>query len=529
MRPKMVLLFILLVLAPLATLVWLGARVTRAEHEIIGAQFQTLLISKLHDVDQSITALLTERERYFARLTELPTYDTEALRKIARIDPLVSQVFVLDSAGKVVHPPPTEVLNDSEREFLKRAGHFLSDQQLLFRRDSSEASLQSSPPSRGWYVWFWENGVNLIFWRRTASGHTVGVELERARWVGDVISRLPLTTTGDAGQTDTIALLDSNNAVLYEWGRYEPHDKEKPRAELALSPPLNSWHLRYYSAADPEAVLQAEGFFKLGTLLAVLTLALLLAAVYFYREFSREVRMATQRVSFVNQVSHELKTPLTNIRMYAELLEDQLPAQTEDDTPARGYLNIIVSESQRLSRLIANVLTLARQQKKTLSVHLKAGNVDETIAAAIEQFKPALEARGVKIQVVANAAQSVQVDADALSQILGNLFSNVEKYAAGGGFLEVVSQQQDGKTSITVSDRGPGIADDQRARIFEPFYRGSDKLNEGVSGTGIGLTIARELARLHGGDLTLEPTPAGATFLVILATPPVTSIEGARQ
>jgi signal transduction histidine kinase len=138
----------------------------------------------------------------------------------------------------------------------------------------------------------------------------------------------------------------------------------------------------------------------------------------------------------------------------------------------------------------------------------------------LEHFSAPLESRGVKTVFHAGAAAAVQFDRDAVEQILGNLFSNVEKYAASGGSLEITSRQDGQMTSITVRDRGPGIPRGQEQRVFEPFQRLSNKLTDGVTGTGIGLTIARDLARRHGGDLVVVPTEGGACLQLDLRTPP---------
>jgi len=260
--------------------------------------------------------------------------------------------------------------------------------------------------------------------------------------------------------------------------------------------------------------------FNLAAGMAALVLALIGLASYFYRESTREMREAAERVSFVNQVSHELKTPLTNIRMYAELLEQSLP---DDNSKATQQLGVIVSESQRLSRLIGNVLTFARKQNDKLALHPTAGNVDQCIQFVLDHFKATFESKGVKTVFTRGAGAKVQFDRDALEQILGNLFSNVEKYAAGGGLLEVASRQEGSTTSIVISDRGPGIPRGQEEKIFEPFHRLSNKLSDGVTGTGIGLTIARELARKHGGDLKAVASDTGARFELQLQAPPSTS------
>ena len=250
--------------------------------------------------------------------------------------------------------------------------------------------------------------------------------------------------------------------------------------------------------------------------LAVLAATVIGLTYYFYREQAREMREAAQRVSFVNQVSHELKTPLTNIRMYAELLEQDLE---DRDEQADGHLGVIVGESQRLSRLIGNVLTFGRKERGALTLHREPGVVDDVLRAVLGHFGAALDSQSIQVSFRPSAGRVVSLDPDVVEQIVGNLIGNVEKYAAGGGRLELISRQDGDSVEIVVADDGPGLPPRERRRIFEPFYRVSSALTAGVAGTGIGLTISRELARLHGGDLRLEPSERGARFLVTLRCP----------
>jgi signal transduction histidine kinase len=249
--------------------------------------------------------------------------------------------------------------------------------------------------------------------------------------------------------------------------------------------------------------------------------ALLLAggAIYLWRESTREAREASRRVSFVNHVSHELKTPLTNIRLYAELLEQSLGADAEGGHAEK--VAVIVDESRRLSRLIHNVLTFARRDRGSLAVTLHPGVVDDVVRSVIEDFRPRLDQKGIAVELFLSAGKRVLMDPDALEQILGNLVGNAEKYASAGGYLGLDTGHVAARTRITVRDRGPGVPVPQRERVFEPFYRSSDRLTDGVAGTGIGLTIARDLARLHGGDLRVEQPEqgSGALFVLELETP----------
>jgi signal transduction histidine kinase len=365
----------------------------------------------------------------------------------------------------------------------------------------------------------------LIFWRRLPTGHIVGAELDRARWIADLIAELPQTPQAETPAAQSrIQLVDSHDDTIYQWGAFEPPRGAAPLAEQPVSAPLSAWRFKFFVAEERFTALAGRSaYFNLIAGLSAIGVVLLMLAGFFYRESSRELREAATRVNFVNQVSHELKTPLTNIRMYAELLAEQLPdGETDDDADAQRRLSIIISESGRLSRLIGNVLTFAQQQRRQIELNLRPGRIDDTIHAVIQQFQPMLQSQGVVPTFVAGAGAVVNFDADAVEQILVNLFNNVEKYATQGKRLDIASRQEGERTTILVSDAGPGVPPAERDRIFQPFYRISNRL-EGPAGAGIGLSIARGLARLHEGDLRLVDSAAGATFEVNLRTPLPTS------
>jgi len=333
--------------------------------------------------------------------------------------------------------------------------------------------------------------------------------------MAEVIAKLPTDTSAGSGG---IVLTDASARPLYQWGDLEPDADAIPDASIALFAPLSMWHLNHYGPAAVTGKLSTGSVLSLVSGIIAAAVALLALAVYFYRENSREMRVAAEKVTFVNQVSHELKTPLTNIRMYAELAEEKIPE--EDDQGARRCLGIVVNESQRLSRLIANVLTFAKPKAQQPN---PTPNVpDELVRETLDHFRPALAAQHIEVGFQPGAADRVRIDADILEQILGNLLSNVEKYAAAGKSLKISTSQQGGETAISVADDGPGIPKGQREKIFKPFHRLSNKLSDGVSGTGIGLTIARDLARKHGGDLKLTETKNsdGCHFTLTLKTPP---------
>ena len=516
MRARYLIVLGLLAILPLGLLTWMGVRVARQEEAREGARARRLLGEQLALVAEVIDGFVDERARDLRRRVDETPLETDALRRLARRDPWLQQVLLQRSDGLVLHPPGAGQRSAAEARFLQRVDHVVEDRLLLHGASTIEDATAGlgGGGDTGWHTFHWEDGLTLLLWRRLEDGRVVALELNRARFLADLIVRLP-TERNPAGGRQRVRLLDVDDRVLHQWGDHRPMKGEEALARVALRPPLRSWRLELTSGdVDPAGTGMA--WWLLGAGLAAVAVVLAGLMLFLWRELARDLREARQRVTFVNQVSHELKTPLTSIRMYAELLEDVLP---EDDEQAARYLAVISSESQRLSRLIHNVLTFARRQRGAYELHVADGVVDDVIRRTVEPFRPRLEPKGVAIELGLAAGARVRIDADALEQIVANLVGNVEKYALKGGLLELTSSQEGRRTIIKVSDRGPGIPADQREAIFRPFHRVSSRLSDGVAGTGIGLSIARDLARLHGGDLVTLTADEGARFQVTLDTP----------
>jgi signal transduction histidine kinase len=526
LKPKLTIVLALIVITPLAIVGWLGVRIVRSDQAVVEHGFRELIFGQLRAVDGGLArALESYRDAVIGEMTPLAT-DRDTLRRRGRESPYVLQYFVTDADGRFVFPPVGRPLDltAAERRALERTrqvwdGGALAGVPGETEGGSSLVQSGSDPPSTGWHAWYWGNGLQLLLWARDGARLHVA-EINRARLVADLVGSLP-ETDGLSPELarGRIRFVDAAGRLMYEWGAFEPGDDAAPVARLALKQPLGAWSLEYFAAEDVFGSSVAGGLvLNLVAGLAVLAAAIIGLTYYFYREQSREMREAAQRVSFVNQVSHELKTPLTNIRMYAELLEQDLG---DRDEQVERHLGVIVGESQRLSRLIGNVLTFGRKQRGALKLHRESGAVDDVLRAVLDHFGPALETRDIQVSFQPFAGRAVSLDPDAVEQIVGNLISNVEKYGACGKRLELISRQTGDTVEIVVADHGPGLPSREHRRIFEPFYRVSNPLTEGVGGTGIGLAISRDLARLHGGDLRLEPSERGARFLVTLHCPRV--------
>lgn len=521
MRDRLTIVFGVLVFLPVILLAILGSKIARDEQTMVAERLEALREDRLHQLAADVRRTVEQVEAELSvALDAQPLTDADALRDLVRAQPLVTQAFVLSPRGELRFPSEGAA-TEAERSFLARTQAIWRGRAILY--DPPRAETNPRPGSRGsesisgfarrraqgWVTWYWAEGLHLLFWRAHGDeGEVVGVEVDRVALLARVIGVLPELEVVDG----RVALVDARGDTLYQWGAAEPQTGERASARRALDYPLES-----YGVADYPAAAQAfGGTTQLGmyaSLAAVIGVMMVLA-VYFHRERTREMREARQRVGFVTQVSHELKTPLTNIRLYAELLGEELD-EDEQTTAVRRHLGVIVTESQRLSRLIHNILTFSKHTHDRVELRPTEVEVGPLVESVLDQFAPSFSAKGLEARVVGEAPAPITADRDALGQVLGNLLSNVEKYAVDGKSVDIELSQDSSTTRIGVRDHGAGIPPSQRERVFEAFVRLGDRLSDGA-GTGIGLTIARELARLHGGELMVEDAQPGARFVLVL-------------
>ncbi len=521
---KLIAVFLILTIIPAGLLSWLGIMSIRAEKEQAKAQFAVLANERLERVNLVIESVFSDITSHLIQISDETTADIDSIREYTRNDRYIRQIFLLDEDGRLVFPSEAVPLSEQEHDFLARtkeiglsAGLFLGHSGDETGPVEGEAETSNRSRAHGWHTWYLGEGVNFIFWKEKSLSGIIGFELNRMAVIADIINTLP--DTGPLSGLEIshdflfrIVLRDITDNVVYQWGGHSPAEGERPVAVVPVEEPLDAWRIAYY--APPDVFERGRGslFPVLASLIVVLG-GIIGLAVYLYRESTREIREAMERVSFVNQVSHELKTPLTNIRMYAELLEDRV---SEDDEKAGSYVDVLISESRRLSRLIGNVLTFAKEQKSGLKLNCTQAVVDDTVRTVVDTFRPALEMKEFTIELDLNAGKTVWIDPDIIEQIVSNCISNVEKYAISGRYLRIETKGE-AEITILIKDKGPGIPPSQRERVFKPFYRVSNKLTDGVTGTGIGLAIVRTLAELHGGEVTILPSNEGSLFQVILA------------
>ncbi len=240
---------------------------------------------------------------------------------------------------------------------------------------------------------------------------------------------------------------------------------------------------------------------------------------------SREIAAANEQLletdrlkdEFMSTVSHELRTPLTSIRSFSEILQD------DPDMPAEqrsAFLGIIVSESERLTRLINQVLDLAKIEAGRMQWHIRDLDIVPVVRDAAASLAPIFERDEVEMQIrVEDGLGPVRADADRLIQVIINLVSNAEKFCPKPGGRVVIAVRRDGAMArVSVIDNGPGIPDAEKEAIFDKFYqvRANNQLDAnplGMAGTGLGLAISERIVVQFGGRIWVEATSsAGSTF-----------------
>ncbi len=344
-------------------------------------------------------------------------------------------------------------------------------------------------------------------------GYRQGLVLERARlgaWLArevirdsglERVARVTFHATGAPPPPPA-----EGAAYVFDHRFAEPFDALTARLELAALPGVGS----------PGAV-----YGLVALLLAVGAVGLLAV----YRMVAVAMHFAERRSNFVSAVTHELKTPLTAIRMYAEMLRDGLVGA---EGKRAEYYATITDESERLSRLIDNVLEFARLERGTREMNWTVGSVGPVLEEAAEKLRAHAAREGFSIALeIDDDLPAIRFDRDALLQVLFNLVDNAMKYAGAARERSIAleARRRGSGVLVSVRDRGPGVHGRQLSRIFEPFYRGGDERTRTTKGTGIGLALVKDLSERMGAAVSGANADGGG-FRVQLAFP---AAEGAAR
>ncbi len=298
---------------------------------------------------------------------------------------------------------------------------------------------------------------------------------------------------------------------------------EQRTPSTALGVDVLSTRLAGWRAAavprDPEALASRQAEERLrGSGIVLLSILLLgVGAFASARLVQRELDLARDKADFAAHVSHELRSPITQIRLKAEAL--QLGLATSQEATAR-YYDAIVRESERLSRLVDNMLDFAAIERGVKKYTLRPGDLGGTIHRTVESARVAMETRRMTIELqLPDDLPPVWHDVDSVSQVMTNLLSNAAKYGQEAGWIGVTVEASPDEVRVAVSDRGIGIAPAEQDHVFQQYWRSADPQARRRKGTGIGLTIVKYVMEAHGGRVALQSAPGqGTTFTLHFPT-----------
>ena len=478
--------------AILAVLGWISLRQWQTSAELLfREQSRDMVTMAAEKVEMAILKAEEECLSSLQMVLMDPVLRPEALEEWKRKNPIFDRLTLVDRRGNVLYPAgeaPPGLGREIPESLWDRGGrrHLLVGDQVVLAAVIPAAT-----------------GPVLA---------ALGRNVETVK--RDVLAK----TLGGLEGPSALAVLDARGDLLYA---SRPIDQADRVLTVAFGEALPTWRVALYQPPG----ISSRGDVRRQAMLFMAAFALLLVVVTLglvatYRLLQRETEMARLKSDFVANVSHDLKTPLSLIRMFGETLE---LGRVPDEATRREYYAVITRESERLTRLIDNVLDFSRieggRQRYDIGVH----PVEPLLHEVLDAFRHPLAQRGFKLDVtVTHDLPDALMDPEAIKQALANLVDNALKYSTDRRRLALEARQEGKWVMIEVADEGIGIAVGELERIFEKFYRIGRSETQGTRGSGVGLALVKHIAEAHGGRVTAVSRPGqGSRFSLYL---PVASV-----
>jgi two-component system phosphate regulon sensor histidine kinase PhoR len=377
---------------------------------------------------------------------------------------------------------------------------------LEMTRSREAAATSIAIPVDGWH---------RVLVTRSMDGTLAGFELVAAAMslpTTQAISGLDLPVPTRA----VIWPLSSPPSFSDEHKRAEEHGEERVLSFALLKKSQLAWELVLMRLDDESLFSLSRSRTSLYLWALLLIAAALFAGIgYTVTSVVREARQSRLKVDFVSSVSHDLRTPLTSIRMFTETL---LLGRVRDKAEEKECLSVIAQETERLSRLTQRILDFSRMEAGRKAYTLKPVEVAPMVQQALDACRPQLQAEGFEVQLDLSPKTGLVVaDRDAIIEALINLITNATKYSPEQKYLKVSSCRVGKVVEVAVEDHGMGIPRSEQAKIFEKFYRVDCRRTSEVSGSGIGLSLVEHIVKGHQGEVEVKSEPGrGSTFTLRL-------------
>jgi signal transduction histidine kinase len=310
-----------------------------------------------------------------------------------------------------------------------------------------------------------------------------------------------------------IRVTEPDGTLLYE-NAPTPDDRFEVRRLLSAPSFRGLWLSLRQKDRSIDQVVQRWTLNKMA-LIGFIDVMLGAGLLLVYANVRRELQLSRLKSDFVANVSHELKTPLALIRLFAETLE---LGRVKDEAKAQQYYRVINKESQRLSQLINNVLDFSRIEAGRRQYRFAPTSVARVVSDVVDAHRFQIEQHGFVLELdMAEELPELPLDKEALGQALSNLVNNAIKYSREEKRIRIAVRVEADRLLLSVADRGIGIAKSEQGKIFDQFYRAEDSLVHDTKGSGLGLALVRHIMEAHGGSVEVDSSPGkGSTFTLAL-------------
>jgi signal transduction histidine kinase len=540
-------LFVFAVLVPSLVLAWVALRSVRNQELILARQQSQLYQELAESVAKDAIEIITEQQTLFGQKVEMlrgNLTQNEIEQRfhlyVERLIPIAKTGFVVSLDGEMLSPPL--LAERQARQFRLRHEKFLTSKETaqvywegpkgpvnLTELDSDRKGPGKGSPksattefrdlvgdkTQGTVARFVDDQLALLLWYRPPQQPELvyGTEINLQKLAALFTNIVNLGGKQAAAEACVVLLDDDFQPAAKSRSDFKT-DWRQPFEAVDIGDLLPHWKVAVY-LLNPAHLGQTAKTLRLalGALVGIAVFSIVGGAWLVFRDLQREFNQARLRSNFVSNVSHELKTPLTSIRMFTELLAE---GRVENPDRAKEYLRIITSETARLTRLINNVLDFARLEKGEKRYHFHEIDLVEVVRDTIESYHPSLDRSGFQLDVSLPAEKiSMNGDKDGLAQVLLNLLSNAEKYSTEIKHISVSLKRDQGVARLMVEDRGRGVPKGFEEKIFEQFVRAHDSLSDAIPGAGLGLTLARQIVRAHKGEIWYEPGQGGGARFVV--------------